>query len=412
MTKKEVILLTFVFSILLAATFVSAADVAYIYKKDFKIDDNIIGTFMEKGLSVELINEKYLPANFDDYKLIFIGDERFRKELPVTQYPTIITNYHNMYNYGLTDRDGVSQLGSTAPLSVTINGESYQVYTQAFKKRRISNPYYFLDKENKAPSLETIASTVTTSSGYKFGDVIAYAQAGAQLENNKTAQENICFYGIIETDFWTPKAKELFKDCIDFVLERQQEPECNCPNTTISEPFCQDNNLYQTQTNYSCECDECEPHVSTILIEECEFGCEYEQCLPEPTLEELHDIALINLTDAVNNIQIKFYNEEQVWEPVLGNELQCNTEYKLTIKVENKGNSTENITFIGSIGEIVFNHNPIDNFAPTKTSTKWKKVLFDLTPGTYNLTIVAFLNGVTDDNPEDNTVVREVSVVC
>ena len=53
----SVISLTLIISLLLI-NFVSAADVAYIYKNKNKIDQNIINAFSEMNLSVETINEK------------------------------------------------------------------------------------------------------------------------------------------------------------------------------------------------------------------------------------------------------------------------------------------------------------------------------------------------------------------
>jgi len=61
------------------------------------------------------------------------------------------------------------------------------VYTQA--KRWPGGPsivYYFLDEENKAPGLETVALTEPTESGDMFGDVISYAYPGAPLFGGKT----------------------------------------------------------------------------------------------------------------------------------------------------------------------------------------------------------------------------------
>jgi len=45
MRKKEVILLGFVFSLVLFSVLASATDVAYIYRKEFKIDENILNFF-------------------------------------------------------------------------------------------------------------------------------------------------------------------------------------------------------------------------------------------------------------------------------------------------------------------------------------------------------------------------------
>ena len=58
------LLLLFIFLI----SFVAAADVAYIYRRSLKIDDNILGVFSDEGLDVDLIDEDDLPMDFSDYR--------------------------------------------------------------------------------------------------------------------------------------------------------------------------------------------------------------------------------------------------------------------------------------------------------------------------------------------------------
>jgi len=483
--KKRVVL-SLSLLLILTITLASASDVAYLYKNSVKIDDNIIQTFNDLGLTVDLIQEKSQPSNYNNYKLLYIGDENFRTVLPVNDYPVIISSYHDSDDYGITDRDGVSKLGATSPLSVLTNSEPIQVYTIAFELTRIAIPYYYLDKDNKAQAMQQIAATQTTSSGYKFGDVISYAPAGSQLSNGKTQQGNLCFFGITKTKYWTPEAKVLFKECAGFVAGSvsptpEPEPECSnetdCPDTELSDPFCQDNNLMQTQTIhfcinntcipnttdilletcdydcyegqctdyepipectqdtdcpesttsepfcrdneiyetttiYTCECNECIPILIDYQLEICDYGCENAQCLPEPEPEptENHDIALIDFTNAVNNIRIK----DSEYNIISGNELQCNEKYKFEIKVENTGDFTEDVSFLGSIGSLELNHNSISSFAPTDTPKLKAKTInsLSLSEGSYNITIQAIIDGFIDINPTDNTATRQIYISC
>ena len=191
--------------------------VAYIFKNDMKIDHNVINALEELNLEVDLIQEDTLPINLTEYRLIYVGDERFTniENIPINKKPTIISNYYYGYDSGITDRAGISQLGSTAPLTVNINGTSVQVYTEAFLRARLAVPYYFLNNRNKLSSLTQIAATKKTSSG-TLGDVISYATPGTTLTNGETVEENICFFGIVKSEFWTPDAKNLFKNCARF----------------------------------------------------------------------------------------------------------------------------------------------------------------------------------------------------
>ena len=53
-------LIAFVAIFVFLIEMVSAADVAYIYKKEFRIDQNIVDLFEDNGLSVDLIKETNL----------------------------------------------------------------------------------------------------------------------------------------------------------------------------------------------------------------------------------------------------------------------------------------------------------------------------------------------------------------
>ena len=80
MVKKILFMLSL---LILSMTFVSAsADVAYIFRKDFKIDQNVLDVFSELSLSFDMIDEKNLPMDLSSYRLVFVGDEKFTKLNP------------------------------------------------------------------------------------------------------------------------------------------------------------------------------------------------------------------------------------------------------------------------------------------------------------------------------------------
>lgn len=194
-------------------------DVAYVYSKNFRIDRTIVSAFNELGFDVVFVNEQNLAfTNLSRFRFVFIGDEVFRNSDLVRpdMHRSIIVNYYHADTWGLTDGDGASQLGGTTPLSVRTEGQVVQVYTQAFRRARISVPYYFLGQENVASSLVQVASAVRTSSG-TLGHVISYVLPGTILANGRTAQQPQCYFGIVESEFWTPAAKDLFRNCVQFV---------------------------------------------------------------------------------------------------------------------------------------------------------------------------------------------------
>ncbi|MBS3088427.1 hypothetical protein J4402_01460 [Candidatus Pacearchaeota archaeon] len=477
--KKSGVVITAILSIFLLVSLASAADVAYLYKKNSQVDDNVLAVFNELSLTVDLIQENSLPNNFNSYKLIYVGKENYRnnENFPVNNYPSVISNRNPSKSWGLTDSNGVSQMGSTSPLSVVVNSNSLAVYTQGLKENKVAVSYYYLGKDSKAQSLQQIAATKTTSSGVKFGDVVSYAEAGAQLLNGKTQKKNLCFFGIVESDYWTPEAKNLFKECINFAVGTvQPAPECTnnteCPAEQLSQPFCQNNNVYKTKTTSSCVENKCVPSGENVSVETCLFGCESGACKPAPTpieecnatkicnstfsepfcqnnnvyktqfnsscvagqcvassnqsilitvcpygcsqaqclQPEIHDVALIDFANSTNKIRIK----DAAGIIISNNQLQCNSKYKFEISAENKGNFTEDVSFAGSIGSLELNHNSISNFsAGEKTTTpKSKTINMTLTEGYYNISIEAILDGFTDANPSNNKALREIFVSC
>jgi len=71
-----------------------SADVAYLYKSEKLIDNNIVKLFNNSGLIVEFVNEKDFEKKLTggNYNVIFVGDERFYKNIPIEKYNSIITN--------------------------------------------------------------------------------------------------------------------------------------------------------------------------------------------------------------------------------------------------------------------------------------------------------------------------------
>ena len=147
-------------------------------------------------------------------------------------------------------------------------------------------PYYYLYDENKAPGMTSVARTYTGgNNGYDFGDVISYANSGIKLFNGKTSQEKICFYGIIESDFWTSAAKQMFEDCVGFVgIACYSDDEC--PEDEIGNNYCSNSGVYQDNIQYTCENagtvrSQCVANAVAELVEDCgesyfgDFGDDY-----------------------------------------------------------------------------------------------------------------------------------------
>src|SRR3989344_1110348 len=109
-TSLFLILIILLFSVSLASAIgiSTTGDVAYIYDKGYKIDNNIIKSFNDLGLKVDNISiSKVSSTDFSKYRIIYVGDERFSNPniIPITNNPTIISNYYHGSDWGLTDNE-------------------------------------------------------------------------------------------------------------------------------------------------------------------------------------------------------------------------------------------------------------------------------------------------------------------
>jgi hypothetical protein len=488
--------LVFMFLFVIMIYSVSGMDVAYIYRNERRIDWNFVDVFTEMGLTTDFISEVEMPLDLSAYKIIFVGDEKFRKEINVNKYPSVVSNYRHGYDWGLTDRNGVSQMGASRPLKVVMNGDIVQVYDRAFKRGRSAVPYYYLNENSKSEAMNQIWGTQTTSTGRKFGDVISYVDAGSTLENMQTANGNICFYGIVFSDFWTDEARELLKECVSFVAGGIVVPyppahECieniECGMIEFSDYYCFERNVLQDVTSHMCVISNdnfCESETVSNMIETCSFSCENGACVdesPDPNIECLsdldcpldiegvnycaigtdyydenvyriitdysclnpgtefsecvfeereeliedcslgcidsmcvvesqgiHDVSLIDHEGAVNGIRIETSEEFVVGE---GEDLICGDRYRIIINVANYGDFYENLSFVGNAGGIDFSHisTSLDvGIDKVKTRT----ITLDLSEGNYTISVEVLINGFVDDNPVDNLMMREFSVIC
>ncbi len=348
-------------------SFAAAEDVAYIYRKDFSVDENILDVFSEMSLSVKLINEKNLPKDF-----------------------------------------------SAAPLTITKGEENIQVYETAFKKRKVSVPYYFLPNKHRAEGLVSVATT-KKNSGNRLGDVISYAPKGITLKNGKLVNEKICFFGIAASDCWTEETRELFKECIGYVWSEEAncERDSDCGSDEfVGETFCEGDDVARMFKEFKCRHpgtsqSACSSTEEMKIVQTCADGCSGGACIQ--TSDLIHNVALVNVTNSVGQIRIQ---DSEGGEVLLGESLQCNEKYKIIVRAKNLGNYSEFVYFEGSVGDLEVTHGDVEELLPGKTSDRTKTINFTLTEGSYLLNIEAIIDGATDANQFDNVAQREIQILC
>ncbi|MEK6800549.1 MAG: hypothetical protein AABY05_01320, partial [Nanoarchaeota archaeon] len=233
-----------------------------------------------------------------------------------------------------------------------------------------------------------------------------YADVGAKMLNGKTQKEKMCFYGIVESDYWTPQGKALFNECLGFATS-QCNVDADCPADSFTgNRFCQDNDVYQNKLDYSCvstnAVKQCLSSNNSVKIEECPFGCSNGVCLGGR-----HDVGFIDFSGSFNGIKIETENGTDILQT---DNLLCNSKYQISLTMKNKGDHVENVTFNGSVDGISIVHNDVRNFVVNDTALRTRTINFSLPEGDYQIRLNALLDG--DDNPSDNQVTRGVFVSC
>src|SRR3989344_2630535 len=157
----------------------SIMKVAYVVKNKGFADKGFVNELNEMGFDKEVILDKNIPSkDFSNYDIILIGKGKLKNARYIpNNKPIIFTSCYNGNYFGFTDRAGIS--------------------------------YCYLSKNNKKDNVIGIASVYT---GRKSkGDVVAYYDGNIRK----------CFFGIIESKYWSEDSKRLFRDCVNFVKEEK-----------------------------------------------------------------------------------------------------------------------------------------------------------------------------------------------
>ncbi len=174
--------------------------------------------------------------------------------------------------------------------------------------------------------------------------------------------------------------------CTHTTIQCSSNIDCGSTSTVS---FCTQNNITQNTTTYLCNnpgdsSSFCTNTTIQTITQTCDSECSGGVCR-----SQLHDIAILNLS--------------------LPTTLTCNNDYNLSSLIINKGNFTENISLVFSLGSLQSN-TTILNLAPTSSQTTALSQNITLNTGSYLLTLNALI--ANDSNASDNTASLLVNVLC
>ena len=208
--KRSELMLSTIFLIVLFSNLVLAGGVGYVVKNNNFVDKGFVESLNGMGFNVDIITDNEIPtADFSSYNLIFVGKGKLMnvRNIPMDM-PIVTTNYYHGEEFGFTDRDGISRRAANKEMRVIEkdSSEMFEVYDDSvFKLGSVNVPYFYLSMKNKADGITGVATVYRKTN--PIGEVVAYKEDSYSKK---------CFFGIVETDFWTEETERLFINCVNF----------------------------------------------------------------------------------------------------------------------------------------------------------------------------------------------------
>lgn len=214
-----------------------AADVAYILNDVDKADSVLVSSIQELGFSVDLVDYN-IPANFSQYKLILISNEKFLNPglIPVASKNIILilddTRTTNIEAWGF---------GESVIQTSRFRARVYELGHRIVDN--IESVFSFYTSASAIYSLKIVPSglkrIIVKEDDYNFGIIYA-VDIGVSLYG-RTSNTRAVIFGIPDTSKWTNNAKILFQNSVSWAMfgddndrDNYQSPaDCNDSNPDI-----------------------------------------------------------------------------------------------------------------------------------------------------------------------------------
>ena len=230
-----------IFAFILASSFVSAAQVAYIVQNPSYPNSAFISALNEMGLSYALINDDNLAStDFSQYEMILVGDETLSNTnlIPVKQKKSLIANHRYLadwniayktydYHFGNGYTSGKFVVNNTINQNMTSPVRFYTTYNSLGPiVWRLPNvgPY----ASGRACGIINIIATNNVDAYPIIGVINKNGklwQGKSCSSTNLTAQDKIVYFGPTDTMYWTTDTRKLFKNSFTWLLTDFDSPQ-------------------------------------------------------------------------------------------------------------------------------------------------------------------------------------------
>lgn len=221
---KALKLFLILFLTILLGTLASATDVAYVIKNEAGFDSTLTSELSSLGFTYTTIYEDQVAqTDFSEYRFILVGDQRLDNpsNLPLEKHRSLVINSYNFYKTILDPQFGWSSArgAKTSPTTLTVRDSGSPIVAGL--------PLEFKAYSSNIPGINTYylkgskpqGADIVVSAGISTDTVIATVFPGDKYLNSKVAEAPAIFFGIPESEYWTPESRTLFSNSITWVLQ-------------------------------------------------------------------------------------------------------------------------------------------------------------------------------------------------
>jgi len=206
-------------SLLLIGVVSAQADLVYVTRDVETPEPAVISALDELDITYEVIEDDNVPGtDFTQYEMILVWDEPLEnyENIPITIRKSMVANTYYLGHWKIGEYAGTSI--STGYLDAEIYEDSkitegvsgvFQVYDE----REVIMSWLSY-KPKRAPGLK---KAVITTNVQEY-PIVGYINKGAMLYGGGAAEQRTSFFGITESDAWTPESEQIFKNTVEWTL--------------------------------------------------------------------------------------------------------------------------------------------------------------------------------------------------
>lgn len=223
---KKILLVLLLTLLLLSPIFVSAKEAVYVVENRYTPRAEVMAILNDLGLSYDVVYSANLQnTNFSNYDMIIVNDDYFMNyaQIPINNLPALVMNGENICNWGWCKYISRSSQDSPISLDLTIHSTTSSFENKTIQAYRSSVPQiYSLQPSNIFTGIKTIAHM----RGSATSVVVAYADKGDVLTKfgypNTKVNAKTIFFGATQSEYWTNETKQLFKNSVSWILQKEQ----------------------------------------------------------------------------------------------------------------------------------------------------------------------------------------------